>query len=92
LAPPEWATASVFEDGGMTHERVSLIHPLVRLWTDTGHPIIQPTEVSVSVVDRRAGTGWLRMPPTIQVEAGSYTLEGVRSLALAIESLRDLTR
>jgi hypothetical protein len=42
-----------------------------------------PGDVSVSVFDRPSGRRWVRTPPTIQVEGGSYTLAEARRLVRA---------
>jgi hypothetical protein len=86
--PPSWATHRVVEDGGVTHERVSSLHPLAYL--DRVAPGPQhscPTDVSLSVVDRPGAVRWVRLPPTIQVEGGSYSVLEARRLARAIEGL-----
>jgi hypothetical protein len=93
--PPSWATHSVLEDGGVTHERVSTLHPLAYLDRaavplDRAAPGLQhscPTDVSVSVVDRPGAVRWVRLPPTIQVEGGSYGILEARRLVRAIEGL-----
>lgn len=85
---PAWATHSVIEDGGVTHELVSPSHPLA--WFDrqsAGPGPTCPTDVSVSVVDRPGALRWVRLPPTIQVEGGSYPLLEARRLARAIHTL-----
>lgn len=87
-APPGWATHSVLEDGGVTHERVSNLHPLAYL--DRVTPGLEqccPTDVSVSVIDQPGAGRWVRLPPTIQVEGGSYSVLEARRLARAIEGL-----
>jgi hypothetical protein len=87
-APPDWAVHSVVENGGVTHEHVSAVHPLVWLdrSTEAAEPA-RPTDVSVSVVDRPGNIRWLRLPPTIQIEGGSYSLAEARRLVRAIEGL-----
>jgi hypothetical protein len=45
------------------------------------------TGVSISVVDRPRGGGWVRQSPRIQVEGGSYPVAEARLLVRAIESL-----
>jgi hypothetical protein len=88
LPPPSWATNSVVEAGGVTHQRVSPLRPLVlaqRL--DVGTAFAVATEVSVSVFDRPGQYRWVRLPPRIQVESGSYPVEQARMLVRAIEGL-----
>lgn len=49
------------------------------------------TEVSVSVVDERRDGGWARSEPTVQIEAGSYSLAGARALWSILDRfLRDI--
>jgi len=87
-APPSWAGHSVVEDGGVTHELVSVERPHLRADRMTaGAAFTCPTEVSVSVVDRPAGHRWVRLPATIQVEGGSYSLPEAARLVRAIEEL-----
>jgi len=86
--PPPWAMQSVVEDGGVTHERVSHLHPLV-LARIHGNGILATavTDVSVSVVDRPRGRGWARQSPRIQVEGGSYPVAEAQLLVQAITAL-----
>jgi hypothetical protein len=92
-APPRWAERSVVEDGGVTHELVSELRPLVLVRVHGGGIALSAaTEVSISVVDRPRGRGWVRQSPRIQVEGGSYPLAEARLLVQAIESLIDHLR
>lgn len=86
LTPPTWAARSVPEDGGITHERVSRIRPLLERWTRFGNRPAQ-TEVSLSTVDRPSPEGWNRETPTVQVEGGSYSLDGARQLRAALDEI-----
>ena len=86
--PPPWASRSVIEDGGVTHERVSVSHPRVRTGRLTAKAALtSPTDVSVSVVDRLSSYRWVRFPPTIQIEGGSYSIAEARRLLRAVEEL-----
>ena len=91
--PPPWASRSVVEDGGVTHELVSHMHPLV-LARIHGNGILATavTDVSVSVVDRPRGHGWSRQSPRIQVEGGSYPLAEAHLLLQAITALIEQIR
>ena len=86
--PPPWATHIVVVDGGVTHERVSHLHPLV-LARIHGNGILATavTDVSVSVVDRPRGRGWARQSPRIQLEGGSYPVAEAQMLVQAITAL-----
>jgi hypothetical protein len=85
---PGWAAHSVVEDGGVTHEYVSGLHPLtLRHRLDAGTAFGVPTDVSVSVFDRPSRWRWVRQPPQIQVEGGSYPLAEALVLVRAIEEL-----
>jgi hypothetical protein len=87
LAAPRWACRSVVEDGGVTHERVSSIHPMAGFWPSDGVILVHPTDVSVSVVDHPAAGSWVRLAPSIQVEGGCYSVEGARGLRAAIDEV-----
>jgi len=86
-APPSWAERSVAEDGGVTHERVSPVHPAVLGDRTAASPHSFPTDVSVSVFDQPRERRWSRSVPTVQVEGGSYTLEEARRLVAAVQEL-----
>lgn len=87
-APPRWAANSVPEDGGVTHERVSSLHPIVGWRPGEGKPrLLCPADVSVNVVDRRLGRRWVRTSPTIHVEIGDYALADARLLVRAVQEL-----
>jgi hypothetical protein len=86
LDPPGWAARSVAEDGGVTHERLSSARPAVLRWSGVG-VLLVPTEVSVSARDLCDGGGWMRSAPTVQIEGGSYSLDGVRALRAALDDL-----
>jgi hypothetical protein len=58
---------------------VSPVHPTVR-WCGPGGWAEAPTEVSLSALDLPGGSEWLRLPPTVQIEGGSYTLDCARQL------------
>jgi hypothetical protein len=79
LPRPGWACRSVVEDGGVVHEVVSPLRPTVVTVDLNGRDLV-PTEVSVSVVDERRDGRWIRAEPTVQIEAGSYSLAGAREL------------
>jgi hypothetical protein len=70
---------SLPDDDGVTHELVSPIHPTVR-WCGPGGWQESPSDVSLSTIDQPAGSGWRRLPPTVQIEGGSYSLDGARQL------------
>jgi hypothetical protein len=86
LDPPRWATRSVREDGGVTHEFLSPERPAVRRLTGNGWVLV-PTDLSLSASDQPAGRRWLRSGPTIQVEGGSYPLDDARRLHRALGAL-----
>jgi len=91
-APP-WSARSVVEDGGVTHELVSPVHPLtVGDRTGPAAGATCPTDVSVSVFDRPQVRRWVRGAPTIQVEGGSYPLAEAERLVAAIERLVRIAR
>jgi len=91
--PPAWASRSVVEDGGVTHELVSELRPLVLVRVHGGGVALSAaTEESVSIADRSRGRGWVRQSPRIQVEGGSYPPAEARLLVRAIESLIDHVR
>jgi hypothetical protein len=90
---PSWASRSVAEDGGVTHEHLSRTHPMaLRHRSDVGTVFAVPTDVSVSVVDRAGQHRWIRQPPIIQVEGGSYPLAQAYLLVRAVEELIALVR
>ena len=91
LRPPAWATHSLVEDGGITHEWVSDVRPQAAAWLGElnlarGHP----TEVSISVVDRPGPDGWLRAAPTVQVEGGTFSIAQAVRLRQALDELLGL--
>jgi hypothetical protein len=87
---PAWATRSIPEDGGITHEHVHPLHPhAASTWPppEASNANGRPTQVSVSVVDQQVGDHWVRSGPTLQIEAGSYPLPAAADLARAIDDL-----
>jgi len=86
LEPPCWATSSIPEDGAITHERIASVHPTVRWWTGHGWAVTT-TDVSLSTVDTPTEHGWHRPTPTIQIEGGSYTDDGLQQLNEALDEL-----
>jgi hypothetical protein len=78
-ASPSWAWRSLAEGDGVTHELVSPVHPMVR-WCGPGGWVEGPSEVSLSALDLPTAGGWRRLPPTVQIEGGSYSLDGARQL------------
>jgi hypothetical protein len=93
LPPPPWAANSVVEDGGVTHEVVSAVHPLlVADRTDPDADLTYPSDLSLSVFDAPGGVHWVRGAPTVQVEGGSYSLPEARRLMGAIDALLALAR
>ena len=76
---PVWAFRSVPEADGITHEVVSPVHPAVR-WCGPAGWVEGPSDVSLSAVDLPVAGGWRRLPPTVQIEGGSYSLDGARQL------------
>jgi hypothetical protein len=88
--PPPWATRTVAEDGWITHETVSQVHPQAMLhWPPREQGDIRPVEISISVVDRWAAGRWVRSEPTVQVEGGAYPLAQV---AERLRALGDVAR
>jgi hypothetical protein len=79
VAPPGWATKTIPEDGGMVHERVSPHHPTIKVGGGNGWELM-PTDVSIGVTDLLIDGRWIRTEPTVQIEGGSYSLEGARQL------------
>jgi hypothetical protein len=88
LAPPQWAARSIPEDGGITHEVVSLRHPAIRLRTENSCGFLR-TDVSLSAVDHYVNGDWTRGAPTIQIEGGSYSLDGIRELRKTLDEFLD---
>jgi hypothetical protein len=86
LAPPAWARRSILEDGGTVHETISPLHPAIKAG-DVNRSELMPTDVSLSVIDLLVDGRWTRTCPTIQVEGGSYTLDGARHLREALDRL-----
>jgi hypothetical protein len=76
---PVWALRSLPEADGITHELVSPVHPTVR-WCGPMGWVEGPSDVSLSAIDLPTGGGWRRLPVTVQVEGGSYSLDGARQL------------
>lgn len=86
LRAPAWASASVTEDDGITHEVLSPRHPEVvdrGVWGWSR----MPTDVSLSQRDVLIDGQWIRTRPRIQVEGGSYSMEGARELHAALGEL-----
>ena len=86
LEAPRWATHSVPEDGGVTHETSSRIRPLVRRWHGHGS-YLYPTEVALSTTDLPTDGTWTRAVPSVQIEGGCYPLDGARQLRDALDEL-----
>jgi hypothetical protein len=87
-AASSWATLSVREDEGVTHERVAASRPAVLdPWASCAPGGLRATEVSVSVADRALDGAWVRSGPTVQVEGGSYTLDAARQLRDALDEV-----
>jgi len=84
LQPPAWADQTVREPDRIVHERLSCLRPVAYVDFVEG-PV--PTEVSVSVADVPMDSAWKRRPPTVQVEGGSYSLEGARQLYSALREM-----
>lgn len=86
LRPPGWAASTVTEDEGITHELVSARHPEVvdrGVWGWSQ----MPTDVSLSQRDLLIDGRWIRTRPRVQVEGGSYSLDGARDLHTALGEL-----
>jgi hypothetical protein len=49
-----------------------------------------PTQVSLSATDVHSDGRWIRTGPTVQIEGGSYTLDGARQLRAALDDLLTL--
>jgi hypothetical protein len=82
--PPPWAVRSVDERDRVVHERLSRVHPRVSV-DFIGR--LQPTDVSVSVVDLPSGETWARGTPTVQVEGGSYSVADAWQLWQALHEV-----
>ena len=82
--PPPWAAQSISEDGGVTHEVISDLQPLVRRWSGNG-TYLDPTEVSLSTTDTPTDGRWVRATATVQIEGGSYPLDSIRQLRDALD-------
>jgi hypothetical protein len=89
LTPPAWATSSRAEDGCFIHEKLSNHRPRITAGGRQGREWMR-TEVSVSVSDLLIDGRWIRRQPTIQVEGGSYTIDGVLELQAALADLLTL--
>jgi len=86
--PPSWASHSVVEDGGVTHEQVSGLHPVVMpAHNGAGTAFSAMTDVALSVFDRPGQHRWIRQPPRIRVAGGSYSIAEARLLIQAMEAL-----
>jgi len=85
--PPPWAGNSLPEDGGVTHEFVSELHPRGCGWIPEAPRELRETDVSLSVVDRPGPEGWVRMEPTVQAEGGNFTVAEARRLRQALDDL-----
>jgi hypothetical protein len=85
--PPRWAGNSVSEDGGVTHELVSDLHPRGFGWIPEAPRDPRETDVSLSVIDWRGPDGWVRTEPTVQVEGGSFTIAEALRLRQALDDL-----
>jgi hypothetical protein len=90
LPPPTWATRSIPEDGGVTHEIVSGQQPLIKRWRGNGTHL-DPTEVSLSITDTPADGRWVRAAATVQIEGGSYPLDSIRQLRDALDEFLRVT-
>jgi len=82
--PPAWAGQTVREPDRIIHERLSALRPTAYVDFVEG-PV--PTEVSISVADVSTENAWERRAPTVQVEGGSYSLEGARQLYRALREV-----
>jgi hypothetical protein len=71
------------EDGGVTHEVISTRRPQTEHRSPAGW-VLMPTEVSLSTTDHHVAGQWTRPAPTVQVEGGSYSLDGARELRDAL--------
>jgi hypothetical protein len=83
-APPSWAAQTVREPDRIVHERLSTLRPVALVDYIDG---VVPTEVSVSVADVAREDSWVRRPPTVQVEGGSYSVPGAWQLYLALREV-----
>jgi hypothetical protein len=86
LHPPGWASSTVPEDDGITHELVSSRHPEVidrGIWGCSQ----MPTDVSLSQRDLLIDGRWIRTRPRVLVEGGSYSLDGARDLYATLGEL-----
>ncbi|MDQ1287909.1 MAG: hypothetical protein QG622_1474 [Actinomycetota bacterium] len=83
--PPIWASHSVAEAGAITHETTASLRPTIMQWRSHG-PDPVTTAVTLNVVDIRVGDHWVRSRPTVEIEGGSYSLDGAHQLRTAIGS------
>jgi hypothetical protein len=86
LPPPRWARGSIVEDGGIVHETVSPLHPTIKASGVNGWDRVA-TDVSLSATDLLIDGRWIRTSPTLQVEGGSYDLDGAHHLRDALDQL-----
>jgi hypothetical protein len=86
LDPPAWATRTVTDADGITHERAATTRSTVRINIGVGW-IVVPADASLSSTDTLDETGWHRTNPTIVIEGGNYPLQGARQLCDALAEL-----
>jgi hypothetical protein len=75
------------EDGGVTHELVSDLHPQGMGAAAEIRWNVCATDISLSVVDRPGPGGWIRAQPTVQVEGGRFSIAEARRLRQALDDL-----
>ncbi|MDQ1295872.1 MAG: hypothetical protein QG608_3759 [Actinomycetota bacterium] len=91
LPSPSWATKTRSDDDGIEHELVSPVCPVVR-WKDACGWMECPSNVSLSVIDVPDGNGWKRLPVTVDLEGGSYTLDGARQMRDVLTEFLDIAK
>jgi hypothetical protein len=83
---PRWATPSLPEDGGITHETNTEL-PAAIQDLDLYREELLTATVSLHSVDHRIHGQWVRTSPTIIIEGGSYSLSGARHLRTTLDTL-----
>lgn len=91
IPAPSWAVRTVREGGGVAHESGTRVVPDAIRDVDLYVNELTTAEISVSVIDARVDGRWERLSPTVDIQGGSYTLDGARSLCAAIGDLLNAT-
>jgi len=87
--PPAWAKRRFTEDDGIVYEVLSPVRPTIVGRGPFGWGL-QQVDVSLSTRDVLLDGHWIRTRPTVQVENGTYTVEGVQDLREALADLLNL--